>query len=74
MKVTQSVQTMVQITDRKFYYYLMQIIHDFNKLIIFINFINLYEYFLKMGFSESKNRTTQWEAIFTYLTAQQTSS
>ena len=74
MKVTQSVQTMVQITDRKFYYYLMQIIHDFNKLINFINFINLYEYFLKMGFSESKNRTTQWEAIFTYLTAQQTSS
>ena len=74
MKVTQSVQTMVQITDRKSYYYLMQIIHDFNKLIIFINFINLYEYFLKMGFSESKNRTTQWEAIFTYLTAQQTSS
>ena len=74
MKVTQSVQTMVQITDRKSYYYLMQIIHDFNKLIIFINLINLYEYFLKMGFSESKNRTTQWEAIFTYLTAQQTSS
>ena len=74
MKVTQSVQTMVQITDRKSNYYLMQIIHDFNKLIIFINFINLYEYFLKMGFSESKNRTTQWEAIFTYLTAQQISS